>query len=74
MYLNTLKVIFSYSSCGLNSPPGCSCRVMTALNPQLLPAYGWMSYGLNLLKSLNLAESSGLRIVMILLLLLLLYH
>ena len=47
---------------------------MTALNSlpvQPLTACGMASYGLNLHRTLNLAESSGLRIITILLLLLL---
>ena len=74
MCLTDLKVILFCSPCGLDMSPGCSCHVIIALNLYLfsdcLPME-WGSYGLNLHDTLNLAESSSLRIIMIFLLLLL---
>ena len=65
---------FFYNPCVLDPLPGCSCPVMITLNSlpvHVLAPVGWASYGLNLYRTLNLTESPGLRIIMILLPLLL---
>ena len=65
---------FFYNPCALDPLPGCSCPVMITLYSlpgHVLAPVGWASQGLNVYRTLNLTESPGLRIIMILLPLLL---